>query len=90
MLIRQGVQVVSSASSAAENSRSAMIIGVCTAKEYRDQGFATKCMVHLCRRLLEEGKVVCLFYDNPAAGRIYKRFGFHDISRWAMANRGKD
>ncbi|MBN2381952.1 GNAT family N-acetyltransferase [bacterium] len=77
--------VVSSASSAAENSRSAMIVGVCTAPEFRGKGYASYCMVQLCRTLIDDDKRVFLFYDNPAAGRIYKRIGFRDIGRWAMA-----
>lgn len=28
--------------------------------------------------------MLCLFYDNPAAGRIYKRIGFRDIGKWCM------
>ena len=89
VFVSRGTQAVSCASSAAENSRSAMIIGVCTAKAYRSRGLATACMTHLCRALLDEGKVVCLFYENPTAGRIYKRLGFRDIGRWATANRQK-
>lgn len=78
--------VVSCASSAAENSQSAMIIGVCTAKTYRHNGFATACMVTLCKALTAEGKTICLFYQNPDAARIYKKIGFRDIGRWAMVN----
>jgi predicted GNAT family acetyltransferase len=89
VLVRRDGRAVSSASSAAESSRAAMIIGVCTAKDHRGQGLATACMVRLCRTLLYEGKVVCLFYDNPAAGRIYKRIGFRDVGRWATAMRGR-
>jgi predicted GNAT family acetyltransferase len=90
VFVRRGSEAVSCASSAAENSRSAMIIGVCTAKAYRSQGLATSCMTHLCRFLLDEGKVVCLFYENPTAGRIYKRLGFRDVGRWAIAKRRKE
>ncbi|MGA0633387.1 GNAT family N-acetyltransferase, partial [Bacillus thuringiensis] len=25
-----------------------------------------------------------LFYNNPTAGRIYKRLGFKDIGMWTM------
>jgi uncharacterized protein len=71
-------------STAAENSLSAMIVGVCTRKEYRRQGLATAIMQRLFQDVLAEGKVLCLFYDNPAAGRIYKRLGFNDIGMWTM------
>lgn len=76
--------MVASASTTAENSHSAMIVGVCTRPGYERQGFATKCMEKLCITLLAEGKSLCLFYDNPAAGNIYKRLGFEDIGMWSM------
>jgi len=34
--------------------------------------------------VLQEGKVLCLFYDNPEAGKIYKRLGYVDIGKWAV------
>ena len=76
--------MVASASTTAENSHSAMIVGVCTRPGYERQGYATKCMEKLCTALLAEGKSLCLFYDNPAAGNIYKRLGFKDIGMWTM------
>lgn len=79
----QGV-MVSSASTTAENSQSAMIVGVGTKPGYEKKGYATLCMEKLCRDLLAEGKSICLFYDNPAAGNIYKRLGFEDIGFWSM------
>ena len=79
----QGV-MVSSASTTAENSQSAMIVGVGTKPGYEKKGYATLCMEKLCRDLLAEGKSICLFYDNPTAGNIYKRLGFEDIGFWSM------
>jgi len=76
--------MVSSASTAAENSQSAMIVGVCTLSEYKRKGLATKCMTKLCYDLLTTGRSLCLFYDNPEAGNIYKRIGFQDIGKWMM------
>lgn len=72
------------ASTAAENSVSAMIVGVCTHKDHRRKGLATAIMQKLFREVLDEGRILCLFYDNPEAGRIYKRLGFKDIGRWTM------
>ncbi len=89
-VMRVGGRAVSSASSAAENSKSAMLIGVCTSKGHRGLGLATRCISALCRALLSEGKTACLFYHNPDAGRIYKRLGFRDAGRWAMATRSAD
>ena len=30
-------------------------------------------------------RYLCLFYDNPAAGRIYHALGFADVGRFGMA-----
>lgn len=76
--------VVSAAQITAENSSSAMIIAVCTDNEHRGRGFATVTVTKLCDDLLNDGKVLCLFYDNPVAGNIYKRIGFKDIGKWLM------
>jgi hypothetical protein len=76
--------MVASASTTAENSQSAMIVGVGTRPGFERRGYATLCMEKLCSELLAEGKSLCLFYDNPAAGKIYKRLGFTDIGLWTM------
>ncbi|MET1015024.1 MAG: GNAT family N-acetyltransferase [Paenisporosarcina sp.] len=76
--------IVSSASSTAENSQSAMIVGVGTLVSHQNKGLASYCMSRLCGELLAEGKMLCLFYDNPAAGSIYKHIGFVDIGKWSM------
>lgn len=82
--MRDGEVMVSSASTTAENSLSAMVVGVATRTGHKKKGYATKCMQKLCSELLLEGKSLCLFYDNPEAGTIYKRLGFEDIGFWNM------
>ncbi|WP_273836152.1 GNAT family N-acetyltransferase [Guptibacillus sedimenti] len=82
--IERDSQPVSAASTAAENSQSAMVVGVCTLPDYKRNGYATTCTSKLCFDVLQEGKVLCLFYDNPDAGAIYKRIGFQDIEKWMM------
>lgn len=77
-------KIVSSASTTAENSASAMVVGVATLKTHKQKGFASACVARLCSDLIAEGKEPCLFYDNPAAGAIYKRIGFSDIGLWMM------
>lgn len=76
--------MTSCVSTAAENSLSAMIVGVCTRKDFRRKGLATAIMQQLFRDVIDEGKTLCLFYDNPEAGRIYKKLGFRDIGKWTM------
>lgn len=82
--VTSGNQMVSSAMTTAENSMSSMVIGVCTLEAYKKKGYATACMKRLCAELLREGKYLCLFYDNPEAGTIYKNLGFEDIGKWVM------
>lgn len=81
---RQDGVMVASASSTAENTQSAMIVGVGTRPGYERNGYATRCMEKLCNELLAEGKMICLFYNNPKAGTLYKRLGFIDVGMWTM------
>ncbi|ALC83539.1 MULTISPECIES: GNAT family N-acetyltransferase [Bacillus] len=82
--IMEDNKAVSTASTSAENSFSAMVTGVCTLEPYKKKGYATQCMAKLCKQLLDEEKELCLFYDNPEAGAIYKRIGFEDIGFWML------
>lgn len=82
--IKEDGKMVSTASTTAENTLSAMVVGVATLENYKKKGYASQCMVKLCKQLLAENKELCLFYDNPAAGAIYKRIGFKDIGLWMM------
>ncbi len=77
-------EMVTTASTTAENRKSAMVIAVATKDQYKRKGLATDCMIKLCKDLLAEGKELCLFYDNPDAGKIYKRLGFEDIGFWNL------
>lgn len=77
-------RMVSSAATSAENSLSAMIVGVATLPEYRKRGLATNCVYRICEDLLAEKKIPCLFYDNPEAGKIYRRIGFEEIGNWSI------
>ncbi len=83
-------KIISCAETTAENSMSAMIVGVATDKDYRNQGLASAVMSKLCEEVLNEGKELCLFYDNPSAGKIYKRIGFTDIGIWSMWSFNKE
>jgi uncharacterized protein len=83
-------EIVSVAQSTAENSQSAMVVGVATLPEYRNRGYVSACMIRLCQAILAEGKTLCLFYDNPDAGRIYHRLGFQTIDKWVMIKAAVD
>lgn len=80
-------EIISSAETTAENSYSAMIVGVVTDEVYGGYGYATAIVSKLCREVLKEGKTLCLFYDNPRAGKIYERLGFQPIGKWSMWTR---
>lgn len=77
-------EIITVSQTAAENSKSAMVVGVATRKGYREQGYMSKCLSKLCNDLLDEGKSLCLFYDNPKAGKVYHRLGFKEIGIWTM------
>lgn len=76
--------IISSVETSAENPYAAMIIGVCTHPEYRNKGYATQLLIKTCQEVLNEEKSLCLFYDNPSAGKIYKRIGFKSLGQWAI------
>lgn len=82
--IKEDGKLVSMVSSTAENSKSAMLVGVCTTPSYRKRGYVTAIMSKMLEDLFAEKESVCLFYDNPQAGNIYKRSGFFDIGMWTM------
>ncbi|WP_150267997.1 GNAT family N-acetyltransferase [Paenibacillus tepidiphilus] len=82
--VERGGKVVACASTSAENSLSAMIVGVATHPEHRKQGLARRLVAQLCADLLAEGKSLCLFYDNPKAAAIYEELGFRRIGSWSM------
>ena len=83
-------QIIASAGTTAENSTSAMIVGVCTALKHRGRGIASRLVSSLCNQLIgQRFQSLALFYDNPEAGRIYRRLGFADAGDWMMATRKK-
>lgn len=75
-------EIVTCAQTTAENSMSAMVVGVATHKAYRGQGYMSTCLSQLCQDLIQEGKSLCLFYSNPAAGSVYLNMGFKPIGQW--------
>ena len=64
-----------------------MIIGVATSEKARKRGLASILMSYLMKEYFKKDKYLCLFYDNPKAGTIYKRLGFIDTEMWVMLNK---
>jgi uncharacterized protein len=82
--------ILSVSQTTAENSKSAMVVGVATRKEYRGRGLMGQCLSKLCHDLLSEGKTLCLFYDNPKAGSVYHSIGFESIDKWMMLTENRN
>ncbi|NCC77433.1 MAG: GNAT family N-acetyltransferase [Clostridia bacterium] len=85
---REHGQIVASAGTTAENSTSAMIVGVCTAVQHRGRGLASRLVSTILSKVIgQRFQSLALFYDNPDAGRIYCRLGFATAGDWMMASR---
>lgn len=77
--------LAAAARTSGSNSRSAMLVGVATRPGFRKKGYATAAVAELCRRVFAGGRqFLCLFYDNPEAGRIYHRIGFEEVGFYGM------
>jgi predicted GNAT family acetyltransferase len=61
-----------------------MVVSVATMMVHRGKGLMCMCLSRLCQDVLAEGKSLCLFYDNPEAGKVYHRLGFKSIDNWVM------
>jgi len=84
--VYDGDRLVALAETTAENSVSAMVVGVATLPGWRGRGFALACVHAAAAHSFAAGRrYLCLFYDNPAAGRIYHALGFADVGRFGMA-----
>jgi aminoglycoside 3-N-acetyltransferase len=84
-------RIIGTVGTTAENSVSAMIVGVSTAPEHRGRGLASRLVSMVCDRVLgSRFQTLALFYDNPDAGRIYRRLGFADAGAWTMAERNEE
>lgn len=76
---------VSTVATVADTTVSAMVVAVATDPNYRQKGYASLLMNKLLDEYINNrNKSLCLFYDNPAAGKIYHRLGFKDIDKWVM------
>lgn len=67
-----------------EGSDAGVIGGVFTLPETRGKGYATACTAALCKDLQRDGKIPCLFYENPIAGHVYRHLGFEQVDEWGV------
>lgn len=83
--IEENNKCMSTVSTVADTKKAAMVVAVATDKEARQKGYASKLMIKIMHEyLVNRNKYLCLFYDNPAAGKIYHRLGFKDTDMWVM------
>lgn len=83
-IVASGGWVVSCALLNVEGSEAGLIGGVYTSPSARGKGHAAACTAALSADLLRTGKIACLFYENPTAGRVYRRLGFKQVDLWAL------
>ena len=67
-----------------EGRDAGLIGGVYTLPEVRGKGYAAACTAALSLDVQRDGKLPCLFYENPVAGRVYRRLGFEEVGQWAV------
>lgn len=77
-------RMVATAATIKEGEKSAIIIGVCTDPSDRGKGYGTEVLIGLFKQLLSEGKFPYVFYNNPAARRVYKNLGMTEVCEWRV------
>lgn len=78
-------ELVSTASTDAASSESAMLGGVGTRRDMRFEGIGTAVVAALVQECLDSGmKFVCAFSESPEDGALYERIGFRRIGSYSM------
>lgn len=77
-----GGRIRAAALTNAEVPKYAMIGGVYTEPASRNLGLARAVCSALCAELLAEGKQPALYWQDPAAGTVYRKLGFRAIGTW--------
>ncbi|MGX7418687.1 GNAT family N-acetyltransferase [Carnobacterium gallinarum] len=84
-------EVVSGGQIAVESQTSGMIVGIATLESERSSGYGSAIVASLVEHCRQQKKSACLFFNNPAAGKIYHRLGFVDLDRWILLDKkGKE
>lgn len=85
LYLEENGKALSTVATTAETSQNAMVVAVATHEDARNKGYASRLMKALMYEyLVKKHKHLCLFYDNPGAGKIYHRLGFELIGTWDM------
>jgi predicted GNAT family acetyltransferase len=75
-------EIVAAALTNAETDTLAMIGGVYTVPAWRGRGLSQAVCSGLCEELICTGRKPILYWDNDAAGRVYRKLGFRRIGTW--------
>ena len=78
---KQG-EILSAALTNAETADLAMVGGVYTKPDARQQGLSRAVCSALCNELLALGRRPVLYWETAAAGAVYFRLGFHNVGEW--------
>ncbi len=78
-------EICAAALTNAETSGMGMVGGVYTLPAWRGCGLSQAVCTALCADLLGEGMQPVLYWDNPAAGAVYRKLGFHADGVWRSA-----
>ena len=79
-------RIASAAFTEFEGDDFATIICVYTDPSKRRLGYSENCVHELTRTLWLDGKIAWLYWNNPAAGRIYHRLGYRPDGLWIRCN----
>jgi predicted GNAT family acetyltransferase len=90
LYIEEDNKIVSTVATTADTTKNAMVVAVATHQDYRNKGYATWLLLELMKMYLRGlNKELCLFYNNPKAGKIYLKLGFEYIGTWDMFTKNK-
>lgn len=76
--------ILSSALLNVEGKDAGLIGGVFTQPHARGKGYAAACTAALALDLQQDDKTPVLFFENPVAGRVYRKLGFEECGKWAL------
>lgn len=82
-LIRENGRIIAHANSTAECEDTVMIGGVAVEPGHQGRKLASQVVSVLCRKILEKGKLPCLFCSRKEEHNLYYRIGFRYIGEWA-------
>lgn len=83
LVLKEGNEIVSAAAISNKSKYRAMIVSVATRADRRRRGFAQSTVSFLCNLAKQQGLLkLVLQFDNPNAGRLYKRIGFAETSSY--------